>query len=232
MTRRGGEVPQRQAAVQSQFNGAPPPSTIAAQIVNDHSRLDPNQRTEQKAPFGQLLKEILRDPSSIEDDSDVNAKLISAVARRGLDVLQYDNLFNRDNLVAEAIDSLLVIEVIIQRYPGLLLYQTSTEDDSPGPCVFLWLIPKIVSFVGKIRLSSLQTDLQRLLTTCLNALRNTAGSFQLIPAFTCLYRAYSDGTSLCYFGDFPKRLTVAKASWNPLTPVFCQILAVSTSSKR
>lgn len=193
MLRRGGEASQRAAFAQNPTNGAPPPSTIAAQIVKNHDGPNQDQETEQSAPFGQLLKEILKDPSSIEDDPNVNAKLLSAVARRGLDVLQYDDPFNGDTRISEAVDSLLVIKVIVQRYPSLLLHSDTDENEAQRPCVFLWLIPKIVSLIGRSKYRSLQEDIQHLLSTFLKVIQNHANLPNLCSSFTYVYQTYCDG---------------------------------------
>ncbi|KAK8184448.1 hypothetical protein BC567DRAFT_246964 [Phyllosticta citribraziliensis] len=68
-------------------NGIPPPSTIAAQIVNNHSRAHEQQEPQDNRLFGMLLQEFLADPSAGEKDVKLNLQLISVVVEAGLNAL-------------------------------------------------------------------------------------------------------------------------------------------------
>ena len=103
MARRGGESTTPLA------NGGVPPSTIAAQIVNNHSNANAQKEPGTKAVFGQLLNEYLSDPSTDEPDSQLNAQLIYVVTEAGLDVLLQENPFAQNLLIPQATRSKSVV---------------------------------------------------------------------------------------------------------------------------
>ena len=105
----------------------PPPSTLAAQIVQNQYRAAP-QKNGEAATFAQLLREILHDHAATpETNVQVNVKLISVVAEAGLAPLADDNPFPQwDSLIAQAIDSIAVIQATIRRQPEVL-FSTISE---------------------------------------------------------------------------------------------------------
>jgi serine/threonine-protein kinase ATR len=194
MARRNGNSTQRPAS-DAFTNGGIPPSTIAAQIVNNHSNVDAQQEPATKAVFGQLLQEYLHDPSTDEPSSQLNAQLIHVVAEAGLDVLLHENPFALDLLVPQAIDSISVIKLTIQRKPGLLLNTRPSEVDGIlRPKLFLWLLPKIFLLMGHGQLDAVQDHLQDLLISCVRALQHSSEFWQHAVSLTRLYRSCVDGT--------------------------------------
>ena len=148
-------------------NHLPPPSTIAAQIVHNRSYVA-RQEPENKALFGKLLQEYIRDPI-IEDSSvETNAQLIQVVAEAGLDVLLSDDPFAPDALLEQARDSLLVLKLTISRKPEVLLYQGEDEDGKP-PFV-LWILAKVLRLIGRQALDAIQPDLAFMISDMIAAL--------------------------------------------------------------
>ncbi|KAF2813925.1 protein kinase rad3 [Mytilinidion resinicola] len=197
MARRAGDSTQRPANLAltngSVPNGAPPPSTIAAQIVHNHSNINAQQEPTTKAVFGQLLQEYLIDPSNDEPNSQLNAELITVVAEAGLDVLVRENLFAPDLLVPQAIDSISVIKLTIQRRPELLLSTKRSEGNSVvHPKLFLRLLPKILPLMGHCQLDAIQEHLQDLLLSCVQVLQRTSDLWQHAVSLIQLYRSCVD----------------------------------------
>jgi serine/threonine-protein kinase ATR len=172
MARRGGgQLPTQNGA--SDSNQLPPPSTIAAQIVHNHNRSnDARQEPENEALFGQLLQEYLRNPMAEEATVETNAQLISVVAEAGLDVLVSDNPFAPDTLIQQAKDSLTVISYTVAKIPSVLLFVGIglPGDDLP---LFLWLLPKLLTLLGRRHMEALQQDLCNVLAATIQSLRNT-----------------------------------------------------------
>ena len=79
-------------------NNLPPPSTIAAQIVHNRANVA-RQEPENKALFGKLLQEYLRDPIAEDSSVETYAQLIQVVAEAGLDVMLSDDPFAPGNLL-------------------------------------------------------------------------------------------------------------------------------------
>jgi serine/threonine-protein kinase ATR len=151
-----------------------PPSTIAAQIVHNRSHVA-RQEPENKALFGKLLQEYLKDPVLEEANVETNAQLIGVVAEAGLDVLLKDDPFAPDTLLQQANDSLLVIQLTIKRTPDVLLFCSS--NDSAGeakPPLILWLLPKILSLLGRSHMDHIQESLCRFLTETIGVVRGSS----------------------------------------------------------
>ncbi|KAK3703151.1 serine/threonine-protein kinase M1 [Vermiconidia calcicola] len=135
------------------INGdGPPPSTLAAQIVQNQYRAAP-QKNGEAATYAQLLREILHDHAATpETDVQVNVKLISVVAEAGLAPLADDNPFVQwDSLIAQATDSIAVIEATIKRQPEVL-FSTINEN---GPQLLLPLLARLAAVCGRPRCQDL-----------------------------------------------------------------------------
>jgi serine/threonine-protein kinase ATR len=170
----------------------PPPSTIAAQIVNNATNGQGRQETGSKIPFPELLREFLRNPIIDDLDPQLNVQFISTIAEAGLDALHQDNPFSVDQPKDLAIDSIRAISISIWRIPQLLLSSRSTDNESPEPPVFLWLFPKLISLLNPLKFEALQEPLQDLLSTCLKTLSQTSSLWAKEASFTQLYRSSVD----------------------------------------
>lgn len=127
---------------------APPPSTLAAQIIQNQTRPALGQKKRSDAPtFSELLHEILHNrAATIETDVATNVKLISVVAEAGLVPLADRSPFaQQDDLVSQAIDSLTVIESTIKRQPEVL-FTPITQNDPPP---LLSLLARLFAVCGK-----------------------------------------------------------------------------------
>lgn len=141
-------------------SGHLPPSTIAAQIVDDHSTQGRNHPKHQdREKFRRLLREILNtDENSqdsdhlIETNSDVNCRLIYVVIRAGLEPsLSEDPFEKQGDLITQALESLSVVELTLQRFPEVLFSILEGRDSDPlldGP-LFLWLLPRLFMIIGR-----------------------------------------------------------------------------------
>ncbi|OJD39951.1 protein kinase rad3 [Diplodia corticola] len=109
MARKAGDPAPRVSAagMAGRGNGVPPPSTIAAQIVDNHSRTHGAQEPQNNALFGQLLQEFLTDPSAEESDVRLNLQLVSVVVEAGFNALLKEDPFGRDLLLSQARDAIL-----------------------------------------------------------------------------------------------------------------------------
>lgn len=149
-----------------------PPSTIAAQIVNNHSRANDQQEPQNNALYGMLLQEFLTDPSAGEKGVELNLQLISVVVEAGLNALLKEREpLGQDVLLSQARDSISVIRISLERNPNLLFYQdASAENPIFHLPLVAWLIPKLFSLLTCPSLEALQGDLNTLLASMLCAL--------------------------------------------------------------
>lgn len=189
MARKGGGSAQRQP-LHPIPNGNPPPSTIAAQIVSNAANIRGQQEPGSKVAFAELLKEFLKDPSTDEPNSQLNAQFISVVAEAGLNALLQNNVFAPDLLIPQAIDSISAIKLTIQRRPHLLLSTRAEEDDgNPRPPLFLWLFPILIGLLGQPNFGAIQEHLQGLLSTCIGVFSQTSRLWHHAITLVQLYRS-------------------------------------------
>lgn len=140
----------------SHANGdALPPSTLAAQIVQNQNRPSVTKYGEQQALFASLLQEILHNPTAnVETNIDTNVQLIRVLVEAGLDVLAREQPFAQNILLDRATDSVAVIERTIARQPALLIHPVSQN----GPPLCLWLFVRIASIAGRHRAIDVATS--------------------------------------------------------------------------
>lgn len=132
---------------------APPPSTLAAQIVQNQTTTKASQQSGEKATFSGLLHEILHNPSATpETDIGVNVQLISVVVEAGLSILTRDDPFAQlDVLIPQASDSLAVVEATIVRQSDVLFAHISQD----GPPLIIWLLARLLPLCSRPKCSSL-----------------------------------------------------------------------------
>ena len=132
---------------------APPPSTLAAQIVQNQTRTPAPQTNGEAVTFSHLLHEILYNHAATpETDVNVNVKLVNVVAEAGLAPLADGNPFAQwDVLIEQAKDSIAVIEATIRRQPEVLF----TSISPGGPQLLLPLVARLVAVCGRARCEQL-----------------------------------------------------------------------------
>lgn len=142
-----------------------PPSTLAAQIVQNQTTAVPQQNGDTPT-FAELLQEILNNHNATpETDVHVNVKLISVVAQAGLGPLTDGNPFAQiDNLLDQATDSLTVIESTIRQQPEVLFTNTGAN----GPQLLLPLLARLLAICGREKCHDL--PITRLLDSMFSAI--------------------------------------------------------------
>ena len=152
----------------SHANGeAPPPSTLAAQLVQNQTTARASQPPNgEEATFSGLLHELLHNPAATpESDINVNVQLINVIVEAGLTVLSRNDPFAQlDVLIPQASDSLAVIEATIVRQPDVMFSPIAPD----GPPLVLWLLARLVSLCGRPKCDEL--PIARLINSAIGAL--------------------------------------------------------------
>jgi serine/threonine-protein kinase ATR len=130
-----------------------PPSTLAAQIVQNQTTTRASQQSGEKTTFAGLLHEILHSSSATpETDIGVNVQLISVVVEAGLSILARDDPFAQlDLLLPQATDSLAVVRATIVRQPGVLFAPIGQD----GPPLVVWLLARLFPLCGRSKCDGL-----------------------------------------------------------------------------
>lgn len=168
----------------------PPPSTLAAQIVQNQTRPAAPQQNGEAATFAQLLHEILNNPAAAqESDVRVNIQLVSVVTEAGLAPLALNNPFAQwDVIIPQANDSLAVIEKTVKRQPEILFTPVSED----GPQLALPLLARLVALCGKPQCDRL--PIARLLGCLLDALTASAELWESAKTLQLVCQDLVDGT--------------------------------------
>lgn len=148
------------------MSDCPPPSTTAAQLVRNHAGpTHGSRRDEEGVTFHQLLQDILDESTTPEKDPEVNKRLIETVIKAGLDVLSESNPFTQwDSLLAQAIDSLAVLELTVRRQPEILfLGDAEATDTHRRPVPILLVLSTVFSLSCHPKKKLLKPRLQSLM---------------------------------------------------------------------
>lgn len=172
----------------------PPPSTYAAQIVDTLTKAKQQPKPDERELFQQLLREILGadevpepQAETVETDINVNYRLIYVVVKAGLEVLLQDDPFQQQSVLSEqALNSLAVIQLTIERSPEVLFLIPSAHEPGfePGGPLFLWLLPRLLSILGSGRDERVQEKAIDLIRAALSVQsRSSTLRERLHPAF-------------------------------------------------
>lgn len=167
------------AAKETVNNGEPPASTLAALIVDDLTRGKTHPKHQDREKFRNLLREILDTNNEhsgvivqgIEKNTNVNSRLIYVVIRAGLEAsFNGDPFEKQDELNNQALESLSVVELTLRQCPEVLftvLERGETDLQLDGP-LYLWLIPRLFSVLGRNEDRQVRLSVLRVLQTTLS----------------------------------------------------------------
>lgn len=179
----------------TRVNGeAPPPSTLAAQIVQNQTRPAATQKTNGQTPtFPELLHEILHNQAAtVETDVATNVKLINVVAEAGLAPLTDPSPFAQfDVLITQAIDSIAVIEATVKRQPEVLFTPITQDGQQP----LLPLLARLFAICGKPRCEHLR--ISGLLDSIMQALEASLDLWHYIQTVRQILEDCIYGTLVC-----------------------------------
>lgn len=151
-----------------------PQSTLAAQLVDRFTDGKKHSKSQDQETFQLLLREILgcergqkARGEALENNKDVDCKLIYVIVKAGLEKPTFDDPFNGQvGLTKPVIDSMTAIEFTIRRNPEVLfafLPNQEHESRSVGP-LYMWLLPKVLAIIGS-------TDKKEVIDTALQVLK-------------------------------------------------------------
>ena len=168
-----------------------PPSTIAAQIVQNHDLATSSRQFQDHELFGQLLQEILAHSEAEYADTLTLYKLVTIVIKGGLLALGHSDPFtSKEKYVSRAITSIKVIELTIRRSPEILL-ESSLSDvkEELRPPLFLIIFSSIITILGYEDIENLLPFIRRLLYCCIQEILNTADLWLRASALIELYQS-------------------------------------------
>ncbi len=137
-------------------HGQPPPSTLAAQLVENISATTRSSRPDETAELSKLIgviEKVKDQPETLKSQRervDHNHMLIYVYARVTLEGLKWDDPFNKVHLNTEALRAINFLKVAINETPEVLL-----ATSEPGSYLFrgkeplwIWVFPKVLKMLG------------------------------------------------------------------------------------
>ena len=130
-----------------------PPSTYAAQIVENYGKAAIVKSQRDYAGIGQLLENILeaeQRTSSItggtETDLEANHNLIYTLSRHLLELFSHsDPFFSKDARNVQVLNCLKVVDLTIRKAPNVLTI--SSERKKPQGPLLVWILPQLTNLV-------------------------------------------------------------------------------------
>lgn len=179
-------------SAQESPNGPPPPSTLAAQLVQSITTSTrpsalPDETNELKRLFA-VIERIKNQPEALKSNRERiehNHMLIYVYTRVVLEGLKWDDPFaNHTNVCAEALKAISFLQITINETPAVLNYTTDgTAFLSRGQePLWLWLLPRVLRMLGLNSCRSLTPMIQQLCQSFLTASQRNGTLWRLHPA--------------------------------------------------
>ncbi|KAG6067261.1 hypothetical protein E4U32_004269 [Claviceps aff. humidiphila group G2b] len=176
----------------------PPPSTLAAQLVENISTSARSSRSDEnnelKSLFA-LIQRVKDHPELLVSQADRvehNHMLIYVYCRVALDGIKLDDPFvNRAHVHAEAIKAINFLRFTIKETPSVLLYKTDSEalfyrGEEP---LWVWLLPHLLRFIGLDLFRELEGSLEGFMQYLFLMISRTDDLWSMGPPFVLYLRS-------------------------------------------
>lgn len=198
----------------AQESSEPPPSTLAANLVNNLSARRNSVTAEVPEDFQRLLLEVAETGEAEygEENLDVKLqhhhKLIYVVAKAVLEPLTQDNPFaNTGHQIQQASEAIDILIATIKETPEVLLHVSSAQDcfrvGSPIP-LWIWLIPKLLTLLGREGCDALKDKIQEFIHVSITSASRSVRLWGLNVSIFSYLRHCVDGMSchsFCFFAS-------------------------------
>ncbi|KAI0412411.1 phosphatidylinositol 3 [Xylaria grammica] len=192
-------------------NNAPPPSTLAAQLVENISTSTRSSRPDETAELQRLfaaIEKVKNEPAlltSHQDRIEHNHMLIYVYACVVLEGLKWDEPFvNASQLRADAVRAINFLKITVNETPEVLLF---TPDNGvflfrgPEP-LWIWIFPKILKMLGNNLCADLKTPIEGFFGELYLIAARSKSLWSHIPQFLAYIRNNFDVTQ-SYLADLP-----------------------------
>ncbi|KAI1642826.1 uncharacterized protein F4817DRAFT_277367 [Daldinia loculata] len=171
-------------------NNGPPPSTLAAQLVENISASTrssrPDETAELKKFFG-IIEEVKNKPELLrtaKERMEHNHMLIYVYTRVVLEGLRWDDPFaDRVQLRADALKAVNFLKITIRETPEVL---TATSDPASflfrgGEPLWLWIFPKVLKMLGNGHCADLRGEIELFFHEILLTASHTGVLWPVLP---------------------------------------------------
>jgi serine/threonine-protein kinase ATR len=180
----------------------PPPSTLAAQLVENISASAkssrPDETTELKRLFG-IIEKVKNDPACLtthEERVEHNHLLVYVCGGVFLESLKLDDAFtDRERLRTDALKAITFLKVTIKETPTVLKCTTDGKTflaRGTEP-LWLWILPKLLRVLGHRRCLAISAEIEELCQYILLLAARNACLWDLGPSLMQYFRANLSG---------------------------------------
>ncbi|KAK8104021.1 protein kinase rad3 [Apiospora kogelbergensis] len=161
----------RESLANGHVNNGPPPSTLAAQLVENISASTrssrPDETAELKKFFG-IIEQVKNNPEALESHQDRiehNHMLIYVFARVVLEGLRWDDPFaDREHLYSEAVRAINFLKVTVRETPEVLVFSSPEASFifRGSEPLWQWILPRVLKMLGHSQCLNLTTAIESL----------------------------------------------------------------------
>ncbi|KAI1307448.1 phosphatidylinositol 3 [Xylaria venustula] len=189
----------------------PPPSTLAAQLVENISTTAKSTRPDETAELQRLfasIEKVKNDPgllASHQDRVEHNHMLIYVYARVVLEGLKWDEPFaNKSQLRADALRAINFLKITVNETPDVLLFTANHGTflfRGPEP-LWIWIFPKVLKMLGNGLCAELAAPIEGFFSELYLAAARSNSLWSHIPQFLAYLRTNFDAIQ-SYIADLP-----------------------------
>ena len=178
-----------------------PPSTMAAQLINNLSTASKPSRQAEQEDLKQLMDEVSSQEASIAEFTNAEAKLehkhklIYVFARAVLERLASgDPFLDVQKILPQASDALDIFMSTIKEMPDVLAYCATTESPllSRGQePLWFWLFPRVLALLGRRQCDSLTEKIKDFFYLSFQVVARSPKLWTLSSFFFCYFKECS-----------------------------------------
>ncbi|KAF4124503.1 serine/threonine-protein kinase ATR [Geosmithia morbida] len=183
-------------------NGAPPPSTLAAQLVEDISPSTKSSRSDENAELKShfcTIQRVKDNPDLLktpEERIEHNHMLIYVYTRAVLENVKLDDPFlDRIHVRAEVLKAINFLRFTVKETPSVLTYRTNGEGflfRGQEP-LWIWLLPQLLRMLGHPQCLELQGSIEGFLQYIFLVVSRSEALREMIPSLGLYHRASLTG---------------------------------------
>lgn len=189
----------------SQVNGAPPPSTLAAQLVDTISPSTKSSRSDENSELKGLfatIQKVKDDPTILSSSAERlghNHMLIYVYSRVVLESIKLDDPFlDRNHVRTEALKAINFMRFTIKETPAVISYSSSDHGllfRGVEP-LWVWLLPQLLRMLGHTYCQDLTGLIEGFLQYLLLVVARTGATWEVSSPLSLYLRASLSGMSL------------------------------------
>ncbi|KAF3350149.1 hypothetical protein VdG2_01964 [Verticillium dahliae VDG2] len=185
--------------------GHAPPSTLAAQLVENISASTKSSRSDDNSELRKLsatIQEVENNPGILKTSEDQlrhNHLLTYVFIRAVLGGIKLNDPFlDRKHLKSEVLQAISFLKLIIKETPAVLAYKTAEapfemRGDEP---LWIWVFPKILRLLGHSRCLDLTADIETFFYELLDMLSSDNSLWCLVSSITVYLREIANALLL------------------------------------